>query len=262
MLLSRTISLLERAWRLPATGFGFALFFLGGATAALTVLPAVGLLARDERTRHERTRALIRRMFRVYLETLRALRVLSLDIHDAELLGRIEGRLIVANHPTLLDVVLLIALVPRLQCIVKHELWQSRYLGGVVRQAGYIRNDLPSEELIEACRTALASGCNLIIFPEGTRTPPERPVRFHRGFANIALLAGADIQTVKIKCEPMFLMKGQPWWQIPARPPRFTLRAGESLDIKEAGRHNIRPLAARAMVARLEQYYAGSSANG
>jgi len=252
----------ERAWRLPATGFGFAVFFLGGALAALTVFPALGLLARDDIARHEKTRAMIRRMFRIYLAMLRVLRVLNFDIHDAEMLGRIEGRLIIANHPTLLDVVLLIALVPRVQCIVKHELWQSRYLGGVVRQAGYIRNDLPSEALLEACRAAIASGCNLIVFPEGTRTRPEQPVRFHRGFANIALLTGADIQTVSIKCEPMFLMKGQPWWRIPVRPPKFTVRAGETLDIKEAARHNIRPLAARAVVSRIEEYYAGISANG
>jgi 1-acyl-sn-glycerol-3-phosphate acyltransferase len=148
------------------------------------------------------------------------------------------------------------------QCIVKHELWQSRYLGGVVRQAGYIRNDLPPEELLEACRAAIAAGCNLMIFPEGTRTRPEEPVRFHRGFANIALLTGADIQTVSIRCNPMFLMKGQPWWQIPPTRPKFIIRIGTSLDIKEASRDIARPLAARAVVRGLEEYYAGMCSNG
>jgi 1-acyl-sn-glycerol-3-phosphate acyltransferase len=251
----------ERTWRLPATGFGFAVFFLGGALAALTVFPAIGLIVRDPAARHDRTRAMIRRMFRAYLAMLSMLRVLKLEIHDAEALGRIEGKLIVANHPTLLDVVLLIALVPRVQCIVKHQLWQSRYLGGVVRQAGYIRNDLPSEALLEACRDSLAAGCNLIVFPEGTRTLPEQPVRFHRGFANIALLAGADIQTVGIRCNPMFLMKGQPWWQIPPAPPKFTVRIGTSLDIKEVSRDVARPRAARAVVSSMEKYYAGFPSN-
>jgi 1-acyl-sn-glycerol-3-phosphate acyltransferase len=260
--LSRIAALGEKAWRLPATGLGFAVFFLGGALAALTVLPMVGLLARDAQTRHDRTRVMIRRMFRLYIAMLRALRVLSVEIHGREELGRIEGKLIVANHPTLLDVVLLIALVPRVQCIVKHQLWQSRYLGGVVRQAGYIRNDLPSEQLLEACRSSLAAGCNLIVFPEGTRTLPEQPVRFHRGFANIALLTGADIQTVSIRCNPMFLMKGQPWWQIPPTPPKFTVRIGAALDIREASRDVTRPRAARAVVSSMEKYYAGISSNG
>ena len=262
MSLSGIAGLGARAWRLPATGFGFAVFFLGGALVALTVFPVIGLLKRDAAARHDLTRATIRRMFRAYLAMLKALRVLTLEIHGTEVLNRIEGQLIVANHPTLLDVVLLMALVPRVQCIVKHELWQSRYLGGVVRQAGYIRNDLPPEDLLAACRAAISGGCNLVVFPEGTRTRPEQRVRFHRGFANIALLTGADIQTVSIKCAPMFLMKGQPWWQIPPRAPKFTVRVGEFLDIKEAGRDTIRPLAARALVRRLEQYYAGMSTNG
>jgi 1-acyl-sn-glycerol-3-phosphate acyltransferase len=87
-------------------------------------------------------------------------------------------------------------------------------------------------------------------------------VRFHRGFANIALLTGADIQTVSIRCNPMFLMKGQPWWQIPLTPPKFTVRVGASLDIKEASRDTARPRAARAVVRRLEAYYAGMCSNG
>jgi 1-acyl-sn-glycerol-3-phosphate acyltransferase len=260
--LSRIASIGERAWRLPATGFAFAVFFLGGALAALTVFPMIGLLARDTPTRHDMTRGMIRRMFRVFIAMLRGLRILSVEVHGAKELGQVQGQLVVANHPTLLDVVLLMALVPRVQCIVKHELWQSPYLGGVMRQAGYIRNDLPSEALLEACRTAIAAGCNLMIFPEGTRSRPEEPVRFHRGFANIALLTGADIQTVSIRCNPMFLMKGQPWWQIPPTPPKFTVRIGTSLDIKEASRDIARPLAARAVVRGLEKYYAGMCLNG
>jgi 1-acyl-sn-glycerol-3-phosphate acyltransferase len=260
--LSKIARLVDRTWRLPATGFGFAVFFLGGALMALTVFPVLGVLSRDRATRHNRTRAAIRRMFLVYIAMLKMLRILSVEIHGAEALNRTRGQLVIANHPTLLDVVLLIALVPRVQCIVKHELWQSRYLGGVVRQAGFIRNDLPLEDLLAACREAIADGCNLIIFPEGTRTRPDNPIRFHRGFANIALLTGADIQTVSIGCNPMFLMKGQAWWRIPARPPKFTVRAGRFVDIKEAGRDSLRPIAARALVGQLERYFAEMSFNG
>jgi 1-acyl-sn-glycerol-3-phosphate acyltransferase len=190
------------------------------------------------------------------------LRILELEIAGSDTLAKIEGRLIVSNHPTLLDVVLLMALVPRVQCIVKHELWKSRYLGGVVRQAGYIRNDLEPELLLLACRNAIDEGSNLIVFPEGTRTKPNSAIRFHRGFANIALMTGAEIQTVSIQCAPLFLTKGQPWWRIPSRPPKFTVRVGESLDIEEVSRNLTRPLAARAVVNRLEKYYAGILSNG
>jgi len=69
---------------------------------------------------------------------LRFLRLIDLEVLGAEKLKDGAGRLVVANHPSLLDVVLLMALVRRAQCVVKKELWESRYLGRLVRDAGYI----------------------------------------------------------------------------------------------------------------------------
>src|SRR5262249_24449607 len=140
------------------------------------------------------------------------------------------ARLIVANHPSLLDVVLLMALVPRAQCVVKKELWSDPYLGYVVRNAGYIRNDLEAGALLHACRMALAEGNSLIIFPEGTRTAPHEPMRLRRGFANTPTLLRAQIQLVKITCTPPTLAKGDKWWMIPERRPLFRVDVGDQID--------------------------------
>lgn len=255
-------SYLNRAWRLLTTGFSFATFFGGGAVVAFTVFPLIGALSATRSTRTGNTRYAIHRMFRVFVAMLEVFGILTVDRNGAEVLAELSGRLIIANHPTLLDVVLLMSLAPQVQCIVKHELWRSRYLGGVVRQAGYIRNDLEPEALIAACKEAMSDGSNLIIFPEGTRTRPGVPMHFHRGFANIALLSGAEIQTVAITCKPVFLTKGEAWWQVPSQPPRFRLTLGQRLDAKELLRYQSRPLAARALVRRLEAYYTGLLSNG
>src|SRR6185369_1723900 len=194
-------------------------------------------------------------LFRIYLRLLQGLRVLDLELTGAEELGRIKGRVIVANHPTLLDVVLLIALAPRVQCIVKHQLWSSRYLGGVGRHAGYIRNDLEPDELLRQCRTALAECSNLIIFPQGTRSRPEATMRFHRGAANIALATGASIHAVFIKCTPLYLTKSDRWWRVPNSRPCFSVTSGDVIDMASMAEGRSRPLAARAVMARLETYY-------
>jgi 1-acyl-sn-glycerol-3-phosphate acyltransferase len=251
-----------KAWRALATGFSFAVFFGGGALAALTIFPLLGLLTSDPSKRHRRTRQVIRRLFQSYLLMLKMLRVLEIDISGTNALRSIKGHVVVANHPTLLDVVLLMALIPRVQCIVKHQLWTSRYLGGVVRQAGFIRNDLLPDELLSACRTAMHEGANLIIFPQGTRSSPSEPFRFHRGVANIALQAGADIQTVAIKCVPLFLTKSDKWWRVPSCRPHFSVTVGDILSIRNITEGLSRPLAARAVVRRLETYYAGILSGG
>jgi 1-acyl-sn-glycerol-3-phosphate acyltransferase len=185
-----------------------------------------------------------------------------LEVAGPRDLAKIGGRLIIANHPTLLDVVLLMALMPRAQCIVKHELWSSRYLGGVVRLAGYIPNNLAPESLLEACRTAINNGDNLIVFPEGTRTQPGKLPRFQRGFANIALLTAAKIQLITITCKPLTLTKGEPWWRIPERRPHFRILVGEELDTHDLLQRQERSLAARALVRYIETYYGEQLAAG
>ena len=54
----------------------------------------------------------------LYMETMRVLGILTYRVEGAERL-REPGRLIVANHPTLIDVVLLVSLMPEVDCIVK-----------------------------------------------------------------------------------------------------------------------------------------------
>jgi 1-acyl-sn-glycerol-3-phosphate acyltransferase len=256
MLLKR----LDYPWRLAATGFSFAFLFAGGALMALTAFPFVALVSGLEPVRRRRVQYLIHLMFRFYIRMLVVLRLIDLEILNAENLNPEKlnggaGRLIIANHPTLLDVVLLMALNPRAQCIVKKELWENRYLGSVVRAAGYIRNDLEPEALLAACGAAMAEGNSLIVFPEGTRSQPGQSIRFRRGFANIATLLQSDILLVTITCDPSTLTKGENWWTIPPVRPRFRVAVGECLDMAGMLDSEYRSVAARKLVRFIEGYY-------
>ncbi|WP_372395047.1 lysophospholipid acyltransferase family protein [Azospirillum sp. HJ39] len=253
---------LDHLRRVVCTGLAFAALFGGGAVLALTVFPLVTLLTPSGAKRRERNQWLVHWLFRGYVWTLTRLRVIEVTVRGADRLRAAGGRMIVANHPTLLDVVLLMGLVPRSQCIVKGALWNSPYLGRVVRGTGYIRNDLEPEALLEACRDSIARGDSLIIFPEGTRTIPGEPPRFRRGFANIATMLETEIQLVVITCRPLTLVKGEPWWKVPYRRPRFHVEVGDRLDAREWLGYEYRSLAARKLVRQLEEYYMECSANG
>jgi 1-acyl-sn-glycerol-3-phosphate acyltransferase len=76
----------------------------------------------------------------------------------------------------------------------------------------------------------LAEGQSLIIFPEGTRTRPGEPLKFHRGPSNIALSARKAITPITIRCEPATLMKNQHWYKIPAEPSHYTFKACATID--------------------------------
>jgi 1-acyl-sn-glycerol-3-phosphate acyltransferase len=244
---------LDRAWRVVATGLAFAFIFAGGGLLAATVLPCLALWPGDPR---ERSQRVIRATFRVYLATLQAIRLIRLQTEGLDGLAGSGGAIVIANHPSLLDVVMLMAFIPRSHCIVKHQLWTSWLLGGLVRRAGYIRNDLDGGEMLAACRESLARGAALIIFPEGTRSRPGAPPRFQRGFANLALLTGAPVLPVVITCDPPTLTKGEAWWVVPERRPVFRLCVGEKTDAAVWAGTATRALAARRLVRAMEQYYA------
>ncbi len=243
---------LDFAWRLTATGAAFAFVFGGGGLLAVTVLPILALLPTHSRARTQR---LIHLVFRFYVGMLQRLGLLRLDLDGTDRLRAPGGRLVVANHPSLLDVVLLMAHIPTAQCVVKHELWTHPLLGPLMRRAAYIRNDLGPEEMLAACRASLQAGDSLIIFPEGTRSVPGSPLRFHRGFANVALLTRAPVQPVLITCEPPTLTKGQPWWRIPRQRPVFRLNVDECIDTRTYLCDHHRGLAARRLVDDLQRYY-------
>ena len=138
---------------------------------------------------------------------MQVLGVFRVEITGRERLER-EGLLILANHPTLIDIVLLMAFVKHGDCVVKSALWRNPFTHATVRPAAYIRNDDDGIRVIDDCIAAVRRGSNLIIFPEGTRTPADGRIRLKRGAAAIAVLGPCNITPVRIHCSPRMLVKG------------------------------------------------------
>jgi 1-acyl-sn-glycerol-3-phosphate acyltransferase len=251
-------------WRLVWTAFAFAALGVGGFILGMTVIPIVTLFVHSEQARNRRAQFIIRESFRVYIAMLRVLGVLKLEVVGAEKLPACRGKLIIANHPTLIDIVLLMALLPDTKCVVKSQLFGNPLMRPVVRAAGYIRNDYEPEVLIEKCRETLDAGYNLIIFPEGTRSKPGKPLHFQRGFAHIATITGVNLQPIIITCEPITLVKGEPYYKIPVSRPSFRIEFADEIDprqLLDLGLES-RARSARKLVSYLEADYCSRLKNG
>ncbi len=209
---------LLKPWRIGVTGICFLIFGVGGLLISLCLNAIYLLSPRGKST--ALSRLIISIAFRIYIILLKRLGLLTYDIIGSENLQQ-DGMLIVANHPSLLDVVFLISLVRNANCIVKESLWYNPLTFGAVSVANYIKNN--SQNLLQECNNTLNSSASLVIFPEGTRTQPGKPLKFQRGAANIALSTGKEITPVFINCSPTTLTKGEKWYQVPVRPPRYTV---------------------------------------
>lgn len=239
-------------WRLVATGFSFVLFALGALLLGVLLAPLIHLLPGGPKRRRQLARKSIQRGVRFYVWVMRQLRLLSVSFENEGALQQ-PGVLVVANHPTLLDAVLLMAVMPNATFIVKAAMARNLFTRWIVALAGYIPNDEVGVELVDKAAAALRAGETLMIFPEGTRTGGDE-LTLKRGAANIALAAGCPLLPVVISCQPLTLRKGEPWYRIPARAPQFHLQVLPLMHLHEwVDRSQPPGLQARALTAALRQ---------
>lgn len=243
----------SKAWRIPATGLGFGLFGAGGVALSLTIFPLMYILPISARKKERISRLTISKVWRGYVTILRALGLISYEFHNVEALAE-PNQLIIANHPSLLDVVFVIGLTGDASCIVKAALWRNPFTGLAVRAANYVNNE--ESNLFSRCLDMLASGQSLIVFPEGTRSRPGEPLSFHRGPSNLALSSGLPITPVVILCEPATLLKHKRWYEVSDEPAHYTITVMPKMPVSHyLENEQFQSTAARQLTRELTAYF-------
>jgi len=243
---------LDYAWRVFATGFSFAAFGLGGISLGLSLVLFLFPLPLSLQWKYRIIRHLLSKVFAIYLFFLHISGLLTHEFKGLERLNQ-PGQLVIANHPSLLDVVFLISLVKRANCVIKQGVRENLFTFIPSKIAGYITN--ADKNMMAKCKESLVRGDTLIIFPEGTRTTPGQPLKLMRGVANIAIASQKNITPVLIRCAPPTLIKGQKWYDIPATPPHFSIEVLADINIEPYLRLPYQSKAARQLTRTLEETY-------
>ncbi len=253
-------SMLKRAnyfWRLVATAFSFSIFGIGGVLLTLIAFPAISLLVRDPKRKKKKARFLIHRVFRLFLNMMAILGLFQFSLTKAEReLAKHQSKIIIANHPSLIDVVAIIAILPNADCIVKENLWNNPFIRGAVSAAGYIKNTENVDKLLEACEDSMREGYSLVIFPEGTRTKISGEISLQRGASNIALRCKRDLVPVTVRCQPTTLTKNEPWYSIPEKRANFSLSVGKAIKTNDFEIENqSMSINARCLTRHIKAYF-------
>lgn len=201
-----------------------ALLCLAWLPLAMLLYP---LLSR--RTGQTLGRRMIQWAFAVYLRLLSALCACRFELSELDQLRDAGPLIIAANHPSLLDAVLIVSRLPNAVCVMKSSLMDNLLFGSAARLARYIRND-DALQMIRCSRDELRQGAQLVMFPEGTRTQrfPLNPLS--PTLAVIARRSGAPVQTVLLEFSSPYLGKGWPLWRKPSLPLRCRARLGQRFD--------------------------------
>jgi 1-acyl-sn-glycerol-3-phosphate acyltransferase len=125
---------------------------------------------------------------------------------------RVEGRekirpdvayVMVANHQSLLDILVLFRLFRHFKWVSKIENFRVPCIGWNMSLNRYIklrRGDRESvESMMRACARTLAAGSSVLMFPEGTRSPDGRLKAFKHGAFTLAKQVGAPLLPIVVE---------------------------------------------------------------
>jgi 1-acyl-sn-glycerol-3-phosphate acyltransferase len=163
---------------------------------------------------------------------------------------RIEGAwpgkgpyVVVANHQSILDILLLSRMPREMKWIAKEELFEVPWVGWMLRMSGDIpirRGDAESGgEALGRARVYLARGMSVMIFPEGTRSRTGQLLPFKSGAFRLAVETGVPILPIAVHGTARGMPKGGPWVN-PCRATARLLPPVESGAYREEGGNRLR----------------------
>jgi len=183
------------------TIFCFVIFGIGALIIRYTVFPF-------QKGRMENYETL-QKSWQFFIWLLKAVRLIKLEVNDIEKIKSIKNSIIVSTHPSFIDIVILMSIIPHSTCFVASKLSNNPFFKGMVSLLFIIEGQAMDKWVNQACEM-LDSGLNIIIFPMGTRHHKNEFLKIRKGAALIAQKSGKNIEMLKIKNSFDYLQIHQP----------------------------------------------------
>jgi 1-acyl-sn-glycerol-3-phosphate acyltransferase len=246
---------LGRSFRIVLTGSAFVFFWSGGALLSWVVLPIESRRRLPEEEKRRRYRAWVQWGFNVFHGYMRVLGLTDYDPRKVELELPDGPYVMIANHPTLVDVTAILSVVGDLAVVVKGDYWRSE-VSRLLTLCGHIdggteESPLAAASVVVQALERLEAGRPVLIFPEGTRSPRYGLHPFQRGAFEIARRAGVPLVPVFVTADPAWLMSHQRWYEVPSRTNRMRVTLLDEADFEIPRAHE----SSKALAARYEDRY-------
>ena len=111
--------------------FSFAIFGIGAIILNFLIFPIAQIILKDNKLLYFYS-DIIRQAWKWFVGILISLKIIKLNISGLEDIKQIRQKVIVATHPSFIDIVILIGLIPRTTCFAKKELAHNPILKNLV----------------------------------------------------------------------------------------------------------------------------------
>lgn len=202
--------------------FCFFIFGIGAVILNFLLFPFI-------KNNKELCSDIIHNTWRFFVNLMMFLKLFRLDVKNLE---KIENKVIVSTHPSFIDIVILIALIPRSTCFVKKELAHNPILKNLVTSI-FITNEVELDELKSESKKMLDRGFNVIIFPSGIRHRRDEFPKIRKGASLVALNAGKNIVPIKMFSDRDSLFINQPFYAVSDRCVNFEIEQMREINIAD-----------------------------
>lgn len=120
------------------------------------------------------------------------------DIRNLKRFQQREPGIIIANHQSLIDILLVLSLDPKIVMMTNQWVWNSPIFGFIIQRAGFLYNEQGFEEHVRKAQNLIDQGYSIMIFPEGTRSVDGQFNRFKSGAAHLAQALKVDVYPICI----------------------------------------------------------------
>ncbi|MCR5261975.1 MAG: 1-acyl-sn-glycerol-3-phosphate acyltransferase [Candidatus Gastranaerophilales bacterium] len=154
----------------------------------------------------------LQKSWQFFLWLMQKTKLIRLDIQNLEKIKNIKNSIIVSTHPSFIDIVILMSIIPHSTCFVAAKLARNPFLRGIVNLLFILDVESIDEWLNKTCEKA-DMGFNIIIFPMGSRHRKNETPKIRRGTALIAEKTKQDIVLLHMETSFDFLQIGQPFYE-------------------------------------------------
>lgn len=234
-------------WRLyeimvMGTGLGLLALICLGSIPLFIVL----FVLLPRRWHRSVSRQIISLGLRGYLWVLHWLCQIRTDLKALAPLRQERSLILIANHPSLLDAVMLLACFPNGTCVMKASLLNNPLYGVAARMAGYVSNAEPKKMIEDSC-VELQQGAHFIIFPEGGRSREFPVSRFSSASLLLSRMSKTPLQSIVFEFSTPYLGKNWGLFTPPVLPLTIRARLGQRMEPAQA--------AEPGALAELEAYF-------
>lgn len=215
----------------------FSIFGIGSLVIGFFLFPCVKIFIKKDSERLNIYSNIVHCVWQFFVKFLQITGIIKLEIEDINRLKNIKNSIVVSTHPSYIDVVILISLIPKTTCFVAPRLTENKFFKRIVESI-FLISGKPLDELQKDAEKMIDEGFNILIFPSGIRHKKNEYPKIRKGASLIALNSKRNIYPVVMYTDFDFLQIGQPFYDAGERPVVYTIKCEAEINIDKYLKYN------------------------